>query len=266
MNRGKPSPIPKVLVPLGGKPMISYIIKTLKHLNTRALKQKANSQKPTAVICKPILVVGYKGNLIQKEFGDACEYVWQRKRLGTGHAAKLAISHLQLAISYELKANSQQPIAKSDLVLILQGDDSAFYKPKTLLKFIENHIKNKAVLSFLTTRIFGVKDLGRIVRNERHEVIAVVEKENLTLEQEKIDEINCGGYLANYDWLSKNIKYIKKHLKKGKEYPLPDVIKIALEQKKKVIAYSIPSFEWIGINSPDQLAKAERSLKCIKIR
>jgi bifunctional UDP-N-acetylglucosamine pyrophosphorylase/glucosamine-1-phosphate N-acetyltransferase len=232
MNQGRPSLIPKALYPLRGKPMVAYILKTLAKIGLK----------------KPILVVGYKGELVEKEFGKNCDYVYQRKRLGTGHAARLAINFVSVS--------QRSPSALVGDVLILQGDDSAFYQPETLKKFILNHEKNQAILSFLATIIPKVKDFGRVIRNNQNEVVDILEKDELNKEQEKIEEVNCGGYLVDFNWLKTNIKKLKKTYK-GKEYPLPDIIKIALSQGRKVIAYKIDRSQWIGINSPDQLQQAE---------
>jgi len=227
MNQGNPSPIPKALYPLGGKPIVGYILVTLKNIGIK----------------KPILVIGYKADLIKKEMGDSFNYVIQKKRLGTGHAAKLGV----LAVK-----NSYHD------VLILQGDDSAFYKGETLKKFIVNHQKQKAILSFLTTEVSDPKEMGRIIRDKNNKVLAIIEKENLTPAFKKIKEINCGAYLINLVWAKNNMAKIKKTLKGGKEYPLPDIVKIALEEGQKTIAYKIPAREWHGINSPSELVEGEK--------
>ncbi len=229
MNKGKPSLYPKALYPISNKPMVSYIINTLKKIGIK----------------KPILIIGYKADLVKKEFKDGCNYVLQKKRLGTAHAARLGIEKVPFSTKY---------------ILILQADDSAFYKPKTLKSFIKNHIDKKAKISFLTTHIPGVKDIGRIIRDKNNNVIKIVEKDNLTPKQEKIDEVNCGCYLADAVWLKKNIKKIKRTYKGGKEYPLPDIIKIALSSGDKVVAYEIDRSEWKGVNTLEQLKEAEFSL------
>jgi len=308
MNLGRPSPVPKVLISLGGKPMVSYILETLKNLGTKELRNLKNTSEVKevphlggvegVVINKPTLVIGYKGEMIQKEFGDVCNYVWQRQRLGTGHAARLAIEHIARNLKLDLgksrlkpanpkkiinngykncyatNINCSQPLLTNiNLVLILQGDDSAFYKTKTLEKIFEKHLREKAVLTFVTTHLPDAKNLGRVIRDKNNNVIDIVEKENMTSELEKFNEINCGAYLFNLDWGTRAIKKIKKHLKDGKEYPLPDIIKIALldshfrgersphlgSGSSGVIAYEIPSSEWRGINSPEQLKLAEQN-------
>ena len=54
INKGQSSPIPKILYKIGGKPMIFYLLDTLKKIN----------------IEKPTLVVGYKADLVKKEVGE----------------------------------------------------------------------------------------------------------------------------------------------------------------------------------------------------
>lgn len=250
MNKGKPSPIPKALYPLGGKPMVSHILETLKNIETEEQRNKRTEEQRNIKIGKPILVIGYKAEMVKKTLGKNFDYVIQKQRLGTAHAAKLGIDFIRVS-----------PRSTSALVsdvLILQADDSAFYKPETLKKFITNHQKNKATLSFLTTEVANPQEMGRIVRDKNNKVLAIIEKEDLTPAQEKIKEINCGGYLLDLDWAEKNICKIKKTLKGGKEYPLPDIVKVALAQKKKTIAYKIPRSEWYGINSPLELEEGER--------
>ena len=287
MAGGRPSPIPKPLIKLSGKPMVSYILETLRNIETEKLRN--------IKIGKPILVIGPKLDLFKKEFGDNCQYVIQKEALGTAHAAKLAIDYItnsnigfrdgkQIKMSKIPKSKhklsgrfeylnlkndlglraSDSEFKNKNLVLILQGDDSAFYQSDTLEKFIINHCKEKAILSFLTTKLNDPKEFGRVIRNQKGEVVDIVEKENLSVEQKKIKEINCGGYLMDLAWAEENIKKIRKHYKKGKEYPLPDIIKIGLQQGRRVIAFPIDSSEWFGINSPEQLKEAEKLIKKIR--
>lgn len=247
MAEGKPSAIPKALMKLAGRPMVSYILETLRNIETK--KQK------NIKMGKPIVVIGPYLDLFQKEFANNCQYVIQKEPLGTGQAAKLGINHIRVNprhISASIRVQD---------VFILQGDDSAFYQPRTLEKFIQNHESTKAVLSFLTTKITNPSEFGRVIRDKRGRLINLVEKEHLTPKQEKIKEINCGGYLINLLWAKKNIGKIKRTLKRGKEYPLPDIIKIALRQGRRVNAFPINSSEWFGINSPEQLKEAEQQIK-----
>lgn len=276
MNEGEESPIPKVLYQIGGRPMICYILDTIKTITNKIPNNKSqisnkfqitNSQNSnnlaiqqcnSVTILQPIIVVGYKSEEVIKELGSNYIYVVQEERLGTGHAAKIGLSIIRA--NPHVNGSRSASICVDD-VFILQGDDSAFYTKEMLIEAIKRHQDEDAVLSFLTTKIPGLDNYGKILRNDKGEITGVVEKENMTQEQKKLDEINCGAYLMDLTWAKKNIPLIKQHHIGNTEYPLPDVIKMAVRQKQKVLGIQISPDEWVGINSPDQLERAERLMQ-----
>ncbi len=152
-------------------------------------------------------------------------------------------------------------VHKVDQVLVLQGDDSAFYKKETLLNLIKSHRKNKATLTFLTVDLENPGELGRILRNNKGKILGIVEKEVLTPKQAKIKEINAGCYSFAADWLWSNLKKLKKSQTGKGEYILPDLIKLAINQGEKVEALKINKNEWIGVNNQEQLIYANREMK-----
>jgi bifunctional UDP-N-acetylglucosamine pyrophosphorylase/glucosamine-1-phosphate N-acetyltransferase len=227
MNQGKASGVPKVLFKIGNKPMISYILETFKKLQ----------------VIKPIIVVGYKYKSVIDELGSEYLYALQTKRLGTGHAVKIGLK----------KAYSS---AKD--IFIVNGDDSAFYSQNMLKGVFKAHEQNNAVITMLIVKIPGASDYGRIVRNTNNDVIGIVEKSDLTDDQAKIDLVNCGAYLINTAWLKTNIGKIKKSYKGGKEYPITDLIKLAVLQNQKISGFVIDRKEWVGVNNLEQLSEANR--------
>ncbi|EKD56612.1 MAG: Bifunctional protein glmU [uncultured bacterium] len=256
MNKGKESPIPKALYKIGNKPMIWYILDTLKNIKTQEHKNKKTEKLN---ITRPIIVVGYKSKEVIKKLGTNYTYAIQEERLGTGHAAKIGLESIS-ASQLISKGSESAPISVGD-VFIMQSDDSAFYTKEMLTGAINRHQKEDVVLSFLTTNISGLSDYGRVIRDEQGEVTGVVEKENMTDEQKKLNEINCGAYLMDLAWAKENVPQIKQHHIGGTEYPLPDVIKMAVEQKQKVLGIQINPDEWVGINSLDQLEYANRLMQ-----
>ena len=66
--------MPKVLRQANGKSLISYVLENLDFI------QKKDT----------IVVVGYKGDMVKKELGDAYSYALQQEQLGTGHAVAQA--------------------------------------------------------------------------------------------------------------------------------------------------------------------------------
>jgi bifunctional N-acetylglucosamine-1-phosphate-uridyltransferase/glucosamine-1-phosphate-acetyltransferase GlmU-like protein len=94
LAKGKPSPTPKVLYRIAGRPIISYTLELLKKIGLEEV----------------VVVVGHKANDVKEIVGSGYKFVVQDKRLGTGHAARVGLESIS-------------PIVKE--VVIINGDDSA---------------------------------------------------------------------------------------------------------------------------------------------
>src|SRR4051812_44259917 len=70
------SELPKVLIPVLGRPMIEYVLDAL----------------AAAGVARMIVVVGYRAEDVQKLLAGrpGIEFALQSERLGTGHAVKMA--------------------------------------------------------------------------------------------------------------------------------------------------------------------------------
>lgn len=239
LNSGQPSEMPKVMYKICGKPMLEYTLKTLENININDI----------------VLVVGYKAEMIKNYFGMRFKYALQKEQKGTGHAVMCAEKVVDPTNKY---------------ILVIQGDDSAFYSPDTIVNLMSWHIKEKAVLSLLTLKHPEPKELGRIIRDKKENIVAIKEKEVLTPAEKKIKEINTGTYCFEAKWLWRNIKKLKPSATGKGELILPDLIKIAVEQKDKVSAHMIHDHtEWLGVNTHEQLKLAnevmEKKLKRLKL-
>ncbi len=86
-NRLRPftEDMPKVMLPVGNKPIVEYLIESLRRCGIREI----------------VLVVGYKKERIMEYFGDGkgwnvnIKYVFQDKQIGTGHALLQAEKHVE---------------------------------------------------------------------------------------------------------------------------------------------------------------------------
>jgi bifunctional UDP-N-acetylglucosamine pyrophosphorylase/glucosamine-1-phosphate N-acetyltransferase len=234
MNEGQESPIPKVMFEILGKPIIKYSVDLI----------------ITAGIEKVVLVVGYKQEMVRKYMGSEVEYAVQEEQLGTGHAAQMAESVLK---------------GKAENIIVFYGDNPLF-KPESIRKLLDLYTtatyevaESKVVIGMLTV-IFEDPmfwGFGRITRDENGDVSGIVEQKDCTEEQLKIKECNPGFYIFKADWFWENAKKIKSE-NSQKEYYLTDMIAIAKEQGKKIIATPVSEeSEAHGINTPEQLKKAE---------
>jgi bifunctional UDP-N-acetylglucosamine pyrophosphorylase/glucosamine-1-phosphate N-acetyltransferase len=216
------------MLEIGGKPIVSYIIETLK---SAGFKKKQ--------IC---LVVGFKKEKVMEYFGDSVTYTVQKEQRGTAHAAHVGIKSLPKTI---------------EAVLVLGGDDSAFYTKKTLLDFIKKHLEASAKLSLLSVELKNPSRVGRIVRYP-DQSIAIIEKEYWTEVEEKIKEISTGMFCFDRAWFEKMYPTMPL-LRKLNEYGLPTVLAIARGEGVKYQVIKLEnSDEWFGINTAKELEEANK--------
>lgn len=225
--------INKVMLPLVGQPMLAYTLNWLKKLKIKTV----------------VLVVGFAKDSITKYFGQKYLYAWQKKRLGTAHAVRVGLKKL--------------PQEFED-ILLLTGDDSAFYPPGLIRRFLKRYRKDHLVFSFLTIKRADPSGLGRILRPKNGQVWAIVEEKETTPDQKKIREINAGCYLAKRAFLEKYLPQIKKNLPSG-EYYLTDLVKLAYQNKENFQAYPAGKILWRGVNTFREWQKANQ-LMAEKIR
>ena len=70
------SDLPKVLVPLGGRPMVEYVLQAIRAVGIERI----------------VVVIGYRGDLVREALAKwrGVEFVEQSPQLGTGHAVMMA--------------------------------------------------------------------------------------------------------------------------------------------------------------------------------
>lgn len=199
-----------------------------------------------------IAVIGHGADLVESYISKnykntAC--VLQKEQLGTGHALKMASEKLK-----DFKGN----------VLVVCGD-TPLIKSETLKKFVEFHNSNNADITVMSAFFDEPKGYGRIVRNSKNQVTAIVEEKDATPEIKIIQEVNAGVYCFNWETVASGIDEIKNNNAQG-EYYLTDLIKWGVNRSKKVFPYVLDdSDEIFGINSKKHLAMAVKIMKQRKL-
>ncbi len=222
------SELPKVLHPLGGRPLVRHALDALADLTGQT----------------PVVVVGHGAEAVQAAVGAAARFVVQAEQLGTGHAVMQAASALE---------------GQTDLVLVAQAD-MPLITAETYQKLIVAQQTNPGPFSMLTVLADDPRGFGRIVRNPDGSVQAIVEDHEATEEQRAIRELNVGGYCFQAEWLWAALKQIPLSAKG--EYYLTDLVKIANAEGQPVQALMMEDAEeTIGINSRVHLAEAESILR-----
>lgn len=225
-TRMKEKNINKVTKLLRGKPLISYTVDMLQKVKVSPV----------------IVVVGHAKESVENALRDAdVVFVEQINQLGTGHAVKCAMKKIQ-------KTTTD--------IIILYGDDSYLYTEEVLNKIINRHMMEEPTLTFLTIKVANPAGLGRITKNSKGEVTGIIEEKDATDEQRKINEINPNCYIFRSEFLKKYISKIRKSPVTG-EYYLPSLIKIARENKEKILVIEEGYLPWRGINTKEELEEAQ---------
>ncbi len=220
---------PKVLAELAGKHLIRHLLEEVEKVSNE----------------KPVMVVGYKAELVKKELGDACVYVEQKEQLGTGHAV----------------LSAQEASAGAKNILVLQGD-MPFISSKTIENLLERHFYSTARITVATVALPGFNDwreaftsFGRIIR--KNGKILIREYKDATPGEREIKEVNAGAYVFDAEWLWPNLRKIKNE-NAQKEYYLTDLLRMASEQKANIKTVQIDPREALGANTKAELEILER--------
>ena len=225
--------LPKVLVPLNGRPMISYLL---------------DSIKKSGLDARPVIVVSQDNeSKVREVAGAQCDYVIQTERLGTGHAVKTTRAVLE---------------GKADNIIVLYGDHP-LVKPGTILKLAEMHAKNSGPLSMLTIQVPDFNewrtpfhDFGRVIRNAQGAIIKIVEKKDASENELEIKEVNPSFFAFKTDWLWTNLDKLDNN-NSQKEYYLTDLVRFAMDGGYPIATVNADPLESIGVNTPEHLELAQ---------
>ena len=221
---------PKVLCEIGGQPIVAYTAATLARLGFT----------PDRLV----LVVGFQHEKVREHFSDRVGYAHQTEQLGTAHAAFTGMRALPPEVAE---------------VLVMGGDDSAFYKAESLERLVAEHLRSGALVTVLTAEFDTPPLICRVIRDAAGNCVALREKEHLSAaEQKTIKEINTGTYCLNRAWFEKLFPTMQPLVGLG-EYGLNTVVEVAVAAGSRVNAVKLENpQEWFGVNTPEELAEADR--------
>lgn len=220
--------MPKVLRLACGKPLLYYVLKTLQFVPKE----------------DTILVVGYRREDVIAAFPDYPHAV-QDPQLGTGHAVRCAKAELE---------------GFDGTVLVCYGD-MPLLKEEVYRGLLEDHARTGSVCTLLSGTTEEKLPYGRVLKDENGEFLQVVEDRDCTPEQKAIRELNVGIYAFDCKELLACLDLLRNN-NAQQEYYLTDVPALMKQRGGKVSVYTAELNEQIlGVNTPEQLAIAEKYLK-----
>jgi bifunctional UDP-N-acetylglucosamine pyrophosphorylase / glucosamine-1-phosphate N-acetyltransferase len=224
---------PKVLHEILGRPMLAYLIDTLKAVGVEDI----------------ILVVGHQADRVQEAYKDhGVRFVVQEPQLGTGHAVQVAMAVMP---------------ADTGTVIVLCGD-APLISGESIATLQRLHAGSGAAVTVQTIELADGAHYGRVVRDAAGYVTAVVQAKDSKDQPNilAIREINTGAYCFDAAFLKQGLAKIPRSPVTGEIY-LTDLIHIARGEGRGVEALVDPDWEaLLGINSRQELAAATRTIRC----
>ena len=224
------SDLPKVLVPVCGRPMIEYVLDAL----------------AKGGVDRVIAVVGYRAELVRAAIDGrpGVEFALQTEQLGTGHAVMTC---------RELLAECDGP------VLIVTGD-APLMQADSVAALLADYRRRPAACVLGTAHKDDPGGLGRILRDARGNFVGIIEQRDATPEQRRITEVNMSYYVFDGRQLLGVLDQIRPNNRQG-EYYITDAPGLLAAQGKEVRALPVlKPCEALGINTVEELAVVEAEL------
>lgn len=244
------STLPKALHSVGGRPMLAHVIEAVTALGPAKIHvvvgdhgeaMKAAVERDLAdAHCAVRDCAGDGNDPVDKIAIDRINWVTQKKRLGTGHAALQAMPAVDGAAT----------------VLLLYGD-TPLISAQTLKSLLAAGAQNRG-LGLLTAERENPAGLGRIVRDDRGKVIGIVEEKDADNAHRKIRECNTGFIAGRAALIEAELAKLDND-NAQKEFYLTDIIGHAAAAGVEITDCRPGTVEeTLGVNSHADLARVER--------
>ncbi|MBF2020126.1 MAG: bifunctional UDP-N-acetylglucosamine diphosphorylase/glucosamine-1-phosphate N-acetyltransferase GlmU [Hydrococcus sp. C42_A2020_068] len=221
------SNLPKVLHSLGGRSLLERTLDSCRLLNPQ----------------RRIAIVGYQAERVKEalQHQQGLEFVEQTEQLGTGHAVRQLLPHLE---------------GFTGDLLVLNGD-VPLLRPETLQRLLQIHKTHQNAATLLTAHLPNPKGYGRVFCDGNNIVTQIVEDRDCTAAQKQNHRINGGIYCFNWQKLAETLPKLSAN-NQQQEYYLTE----AIAYLHPVMAVDVEDYlEISGINDRKQLAEAYQILQ-----
>lgn len=217
---------PKVLQILGGRPLLTHVLETVKKI----LPPQQS----------PIIICGHHAELLKNYYHqEKIKWVEQEKQLGTAHALMQALPYL-----------------KDDADVLVLAGDVPLISTQTLEKLLA--LTPKESIGIITKHLNDPTGYGRIIRDDLGRIQTIIEEKDLSEDEKNIHEINTGIYCFPVQQLKILLPQIKND-NSQKELYLTDTIELASKARIPIHSVKAASVEEVlGVNDCMQLSQLER--------
>ncbi len=228
------SQTPWVLRKLGDRPIIDYVVELATLLVDPA---------------EMLIVIDEASNAVAQYLGPAHTYVVQPDPRGTGSAVLAAQEAL---------------IGYIGPILILYGD-TALLQPSSILGLVTRHRLKQAMLTLLTAETDQDLPYGRVLRNQKGQIVEVVEAAEASPIEKRVRELNIGAYVvesgtlwpALHQAIGMDKRSAADMADTSTSYHFTAVVEVLTKQQGLIAGYqALDQDELLGINTPEDLARA----------
>ncbi len=225
------SRIPKVLHPVCGRPVLWWVLQTLR------------AARPSKIV----IVVAHGADEVRnavQAWGVSPKpvFVDQGEPLGTGHAVMVA----------------EKAVGRSSEILVANGD----LDPVTdddVRALLRLHKKTRAAASIIVTEVETPGGYARVVR-EGSRLVSIAEGTDAPPALREINEVGTNWIVFRREDLFKALPLVGRDNTQGEHY-LNDVYAILMDKGERVSVLKVDTGGAIGINSRAELAETARVLR-----
>jgi len=218
------SRLPKVQHSLAGKPLLQHVVEVAETLNPDEI----------------FVIYGHQAEQMRQVFSHLkVSWVEQEAQKGTGHAVAQVLPKLK----------------DKDRVLVLSGD-VPLISTESLRALMQATAPQ--ALGLLLAHVTDPSGLGRVIRDKRQQIQAIVEEKDANAAERAVREIYSGILFVGAKYLRAWLPTLSADNAQG-EYYLTAIIAKAVEEKTSVIGVQAKTEEEIkGVNTRQQLVALER--------
>ena len=220
------SPLPKPMLPVGGKPMLAYVLRA------------SNALEPD----ERHVVIGPQMDVVRR-FVDPISCVVQHERRGTGHAVQVAMDAVQ---------------ATEGTLLVLNGD-VPLISSMTLTRLVENHVRAGSAVSVLGFSTESPGSYGRLKVRGQH-LSGIVEAKDATVSELDINLCNGGIYAIDIAVGRRLLPMLSDDNAAGELY-LTDIVGLANRAGLNCTCVLADELELAGANDLAELTVLDRRVR-----